>query len=568
MRRWTLLAAVLLTACPATPAGDRIIASAVVGADGGRLEGEGVALDIPPGALNDARRITLRVVGAPPATPFQSVSPTIVLEPSGLVFARPVELSLPVAPDAEGVVLWSRLDDDASFEFAGFVSHGRAIGRNTHFSRVTTADDPSCPSGGADSACGGDCAEPEPGEALCPGGDTPDAGAPSDAGTSNRRGCLRPCSCQASDADGAGFLCPTNPRTHNSACAPPDPALLTNDDREFLAEGEGRACTGWRYVDETQPVCACMGRPAGATVDEPLCAIAWTNTATPPGVNWNCITSVADGHTRPAPPMPPEVSAFGITAFVGTSGGGCMGYPQPRGRAATSAQISGHLDGCTPPQLIRSAWRSFQGTSTACRTAPDDARRCQLTPAEWQQLQTRRTDCGYPQRATRAEERANNPEGAPDGMLVTLAILTVPNEPATGQTQELTGVSSRAQPFRRGPPMCPAEVPITQDWQNIGYAYTDSNTGLPRNDGATRSHAEGNALLQLAESRNRTPTSSGASTGTATLLVDRAPCSYTCRPGGIDAARRASGLSEVRVRSPSGCIRYADGLGPSGAPCN
>jgi hypothetical protein len=321
------------------------------------------------------------------------------------------------------------------------------------------------------------------------------------------------------------------------------------------------ACSGFRHVSVNENLCECVGRGPGATSDEPLCARQWDNAATPPAQNWGCNTTpsgtASDGHAYVASvPMPPQHPGFGITAFIGGEGMPCMGYYRPRTASGGQAQIGGHMTGCGM-QNIDTKWEPVSGQTAGCATLSDDDRvRCRLTPAEWQQLQQRRMDCGFPPRS-RTGERAAGPSDDQGQMLITTAIFQ--GRPVGG----ITAFSSRAQrdlEARRAAgsptvgPMCPMEMPIANDWSS--------------RVGGTRYHAEGGTLLRYAEAVGRDPTTPEfpSAGGVATLLVDRRACNLFCRPGGIDQARRAAGIENLQVRSPGGCLLF-NAAAPRGTPC-
>ena len=98
----------------------------VVGPDGGRVELDGVVLDIPAGALEEPIVIQISDYGSPAAR-FDGLSPLWAFEPQGLPFALPVELHVPYTPlDPVPRMFWFDPDGvyaalDASFD--GGVAH-------------------------------------------------------------------------------------------------------------------------------------------------------------------------------------------------------------------------------------------------------------------------------------------------------------------------------------------------------------------------------------------------------------------------------------------------------------
>jgi hypothetical protein len=559
-------------AAPDGPAGDAasslVIVSQQVGTAGGHIEGDGIGLDIPPGALEGAQKISITTDRSSPG-----VSPLFHFEPSGLTFSKPIKVSIPVASDFNGIVAWSTLEDPSVFELAGYASGGMAVASSKHFSKAkaeTACDDPNHED---------DHADPEQEETLCEASGGVDGGAP-DGGTpvGGSRPCLRLCYCMADDGN-SGALCPTDGGWHSdNNCAGNDDWLISagKESNKVPAEGENKSCQGYHHAEVVANLCTCDGLPPQAKSPESLCARPWKNAATTPGTTmWQCTSTpsgIADGMkyvpTEPAPPRLPN--GFGIGAFIGEPGDECSGYYKPATASGSSGKVVGMLAGCGI-QKIDNRWAPVAGKTKFCAfVSDDDRRRCRLSPREWQMLQKRRTDCEFPERGKGADERAKGPTDERGTMLITTAILT------TRDKGEITGFSSRAQRRLDGlsaegklPSGCPMQMPITQMWRDIGRSRGEPDAGS--NDNATRWHAEGGALLRYSEAVGRTPglpekPPSGPRTS-ATLIIDRRPCTRSCGPQGLDAARRAAGLDELRVHSPAGCFLYTP-TSPAGLLCD
>src|SRR5262245_29895570 len=85
--------------------------SATVGSTGGVVEGAGVRLTVPEGAIEQGVTIAI-AVGTPDVAPpdgYVAVSPIYVFTPDGLVFQKPVTIEIPL-PDGIGAtdaIVWS-----------------------------------------------------------------------------------------------------------------------------------------------------------------------------------------------------------------------------------------------------------------------------------------------------------------------------------------------------------------------------------------------------------------------------------------------------------------------------
>jgi Stigma-specific protein, Stig1/ZU5 domain len=133
----TMLASTLVPGCGEDI--DPIVSDpgTTVDAAGGTVTGDGVTLDVPPGALRAAVTITVtRATDSPPAD-MVALSPIFVFGPDGLVFAKPVTVAIGFNDDgAKPSVFWSALSGgDAFDDIGGTVERGQMLAQVTHFSR-------------------------------------------------------------------------------------------------------------------------------------------------------------------------------------------------------------------------------------------------------------------------------------------------------------------------------------------------------------------------------------------------------------------------------------------------
>lgn len=99
-RSLLLFSLVPLWGCPAPGPGST---TAVVGADGGRVEVEGAYVDIPAGALSED--VEIRVWADGDAPDPEALGELMVFEPHGTTFAEPVTVGMEASADA--VIMWS-----------------------------------------------------------------------------------------------------------------------------------------------------------------------------------------------------------------------------------------------------------------------------------------------------------------------------------------------------------------------------------------------------------------------------------------------------------------------------
>ena len=589
-----LAAFALIIAGSCASHGPKPLASKVVGPEGAHMEAPGIALDIPPGAIAGSQTISI-FAGPPAANGETPLAKAFRFEPSGLEFAHPISVHLDVPAGANGLVRWTRLGDPANFEFAGFVIDGVAHAQNTHFSDVkTTQEDPNT------------CADLENGEPMCQQSSAPEAD------------CRELCGCIDSDPMPATMdlpnknLCELDPANDNGVCTV-DPALppMAAPTEQF-GERDGDACTGWGWVSTEVYTCYCTANPvvevAGAAPTTPaLCALPEAKQA---DGAWHCDTTLSYpacfGLSCP-PTMPTQMPVdcsssppdkrlcdYNLGAYVGngpTDNEGCLGYylyDDGTGNKVNKG-TAGHLTTCGLNTIL-SQWKQLPGKTANCRTFdkdpnfPDirnsnDKQRCRLSPNDWAKVQMRRASC-LPVMTSDVDERIPiNDKG--ETAAATVAILSVPDEANyPGCFSELTGLSSGVWDVRKAPPECPDQKTIMQTWRGIGY--TDPDTG--KNSNSTAAHAEGNALLQLAEQRGRKAPQppydpknimaswgavdgTGRTGGCGDMIVDRGACKYSCGPEGIFNAMATAGLDKLFVHSPDGCLVFEQGvIGPDGKP--
>lgn len=590
-----------------------VLASEVVGPEGQRIEAPGLVLDVPAGALAVPTEITIRIV-EPDRSIADLYSPIYKFEPEGLVFDRPIHVTVDAtgAP-ATAIVMWTRDDDPSVFEFAGFVEGGVGVAEVTHFSECVVADPAPC-TGDACAACTGpecetvpdpECPDEGTGETCsdeaCGAGasEAAEACAADAAEHCGEEPCRSICRC-ASSATGAD-VCSVDPAEGTTEyefsqtqarCPADNPTLGDSVDingspshpngYDMAGERNDAACNGYEIVTTYGVVCDCVG---SATMGF-LCTRAWEEI--PPGsgsVGCNTMMRLATD-TADAPAPEPWDSPSGVTAFIAATGpdlnaadyegGACAGHWErilPDGRETDGGVARGRLANCAVA-AVASHWEEATGTYRGCSRfsfpegaaglslSQEDQTRCRLTEEEWQTLGDARSNCGVPARATLpADERR------------TAAVLRVPGrDPIVGlngrtPTREGTSQWNRANMSNA---MCPPPGPRTA-------TSSDGMERRFRGGGMTHCHAEGDALEQLAVASGRTPPvpiegmdqSGWYSVGdtrheSAELLVDRAPCRGSCAPYGLDRLRQTAGVDDLTVRSPSGTYRFRDGAGSRG----
>src|SRR5262245_9925015 len=130
------IAVVVLSGC--LPAADDGIVRKEIGPEGGTLEGYGMRVDVPPGALAQVTELTLEALDG--AAPTAALSPLYRFGPDGLDFALPIHAEVTVPEDARGTLYWSLRDNDAGFRAVGFALAGHGGGYASHFSDSFVGD--------------------------------------------------------------------------------------------------------------------------------------------------------------------------------------------------------------------------------------------------------------------------------------------------------------------------------------------------------------------------------------------------------------------------------------------
>jgi hypothetical protein len=122
-------------------------ASALVGPDGAVLEVGSMEVAIPAGALAETRELRIVVEAAPPPGAFTGFSPVVRFEPSGIVFARPIEVRIPFEGDEQSAtIFWSQRGGETYVPRTTRVVDGVAIAEADHFASAFVG-----------TACRGDC---------------------------------------------------------------------------------------------------------------------------------------------------------------------------------------------------------------------------------------------------------------------------------------------------------------------------------------------------------------------------------------------------------------------------
>ncbi|MBZ0118015.1 MAG: hypothetical protein K8H88_13515, partial [Sandaracinaceae bacterium] len=464
--RYVVLIGALATSACYYRESPRPVVTAVVGESGGRIEGPGMTLDIPAGALGQATEIRIAIV-EPTYSQFETYSPVFHFEPEGLEFGAPVEVAI-AAPDAplDAVLLWTRRGDPSVFELAGFVEDGVARGLVSHFSEGAVAGQqpPSAPSNpeqeceddqGTECPSQGSSCDAEGG--LCPASED----APCDA-----EACRSVCTCEPTGEGPRLSLCATNPgdpseypysetrgrcpgARMNAELGPEIRVGGANvsrdtDGRDFAGERNGAPCRGFQIETVVGVICACRSDA------DLLCPRDYTPDS-PSGTTVSCVTMARDATSVEDAPAPEEGDVpLGLSSFVAAVGAGlnaadyegglCRGHPQiinPDGTESSGPMLRGLLEGCQADQALGSHWVERPGEYAGCRRfargpespamslTPEQQARCRLTEDEANHLAQRRNDCGIPGRSLMPEDRR------------TLAILSMPG------SDEITGLNGR-----------------------------------------------------------------------------------------------------------------------------
>jgi len=134
--------------CKANPRGNAYgysgicgTASATVGVDGGTVSTPtGVAVIVPFGAVDGPTQLTIQTSTA--TAPRNALSPLYQFGPEGMVFARPVTVSLPMPPGVTNAsIYFSRLGAPGEFDaIGGTIANGFITAQTPHFSLAYVGD--------------------------------------------------------------------------------------------------------------------------------------------------------------------------------------------------------------------------------------------------------------------------------------------------------------------------------------------------------------------------------------------------------------------------------------------
>lgn len=308
---FALCAVVLLAACNSADEEEAevLVASAVVGSEGGRIEGEGMALDIPGGALQGEEELAVyrRDDGI---EGHALLSPVFRFEPDGLEFAAPATVTLTVPEGTVGVVFWSR-PDGSGYDPIGVAEDGVGTAEVTHFSE------------GMVDSCSG----------------------------------LTACYCSANDEQG-GLACKHNPGEQFIGCEP-------NTTQLFLG-AEGGSDTGFARREVMANMCYCGTRvkyaydTTNTYQDMSLCRRPWTFL----NGHWECHTD-KEGQ-EPAT----QQDNWGLRGYKRPDDGKpqCTGYWIDYPKVNHQGEVkhaSGSLYGCMPI-VEKTEWRSVDCTLFGC----------------------------------------------------------------------------------------------------------------------------------------------------------------------------------------------------------
>jgi len=123
--------------------GDCATTTATVGATGGTITtNDGLTVAIPPGALDGTTTISVTTTDVAPPSGIGAVSPVYEFEPDGMVFASPIQVTLPLpAGVTSASVYWSQLAPGTGFDSLGGTINGSTITVDTvHFSYAVIGD--------------------------------------------------------------------------------------------------------------------------------------------------------------------------------------------------------------------------------------------------------------------------------------------------------------------------------------------------------------------------------------------------------------------------------------------
>jgi hypothetical protein len=118
-----------------------MVTTMMVGPQGGTVTaGAGITLTVQPAALDQMTAVTVSVTSSAPPSDFAGATNVVEFEPSGIVFAKPVKITLPIAPGGRNPALYWTSHDGGSYErLGGTVENGKLTAEISHFSSGFTA---------------------------------------------------------------------------------------------------------------------------------------------------------------------------------------------------------------------------------------------------------------------------------------------------------------------------------------------------------------------------------------------------------------------------------------------
>src|SRR5687767_5407062 len=91
--KYLALVLTLAPGCVGFPWDRPLLASGIVGSEGGRIEGDGIVLEIPAGALSDDVEVSISISNTAVDDSYVPLSPVYRFDPEGLEFASPVQVT-------------------------------------------------------------------------------------------------------------------------------------------------------------------------------------------------------------------------------------------------------------------------------------------------------------------------------------------------------------------------------------------------------------------------------------------------------------------------------------------
>lgn len=114
----------------------------MVDASGGELDaGNGISVAIPPGSVDTPTPITVTVTATPAPTMYANASPVVEFGPAGTLFAKPIEVSLPVVGSPTNpAIYWTKRMGTGYERIGGTLANGVVTAQVTHFSSGFVAE--------------------------------------------------------------------------------------------------------------------------------------------------------------------------------------------------------------------------------------------------------------------------------------------------------------------------------------------------------------------------------------------------------------------------------------------